>query len=176
MKKINVIDLDNTLIPYDSFRMYVIEQIKSGDIILIFLTLLRKVKFISSADYKKKVILYKQLKINIVDINNIVSKILNSLNQDILEMINKNTDDRTINILCSASPDVYVKKVAENFSWIGYGSFLQGKEFYHMWGENKLKFIERKYPSSKYTYNFAISDSKTDIELLERFKKMVLYK
>ena len=38
-----------------------------------------------------------------------------------------------------------------------------------MYGENKEKFIKREYPMDKYIYNYAISDSISDLSLLRLF-------
>jgi phosphoserine phosphatase len=176
MKKINVIDLDKTLIPYDSFRLYVINKIKSGNVRLAIAAVLRKLRFIQAEDFKKKALFNTQLLKKTEEIDKITSNILCSINEEVLEIIKENSDEDIINILCSASPDAYVKKVAEHFNWIGYGSYFNGIDFYHMWGENKLRFIESKYPSNKYIYNFAISDSESDLKLLKQFKKYELVK
>jgi len=176
MKKINVIDLDETLIPFDSFRFFVIEKIKSVDIKIIYLTLLRKLRLLSASGYKKKVILNTKLTDNSKEVDKIVSTILQSINNDVMEIIKNNSDNETTNILCSASPDIYVKKVAEYFGWKGFGSYIDGKNFYYMYGENKLEFIQNNYPSIKYIYNFAISDSESDLKLLKKFKEYKLVK
>jgi hypothetical protein len=176
MKKINVIDLDKTLIPYDSFRYYVMEKIRSGNIKILIFSVLRKLRLLSASEFKRKVILQTSLLINNKDLEQISLKILNSINSEVYDIIIENTDNETINILCSASPDAYVKKVAEHFNWIGYGSYFNGIDFCHMWGENKLRFIESNYPSNKYIYNFAISDSEIDLQLLKTFNKYKLLK
>ncbi len=176
MKKINVVDLDNTLIPFDSFRLYAINKIKSGNIGIIKYSILRKLRLISAADYKRSVLLHTKLLDNTEEIDRIMVNILNSINQNVLKIIDEHSDNETINILCSASPDAYVKKVAKHLHWIGYGSYFNDKDFYHMWGENKLQFIETRYPSSEYIYNFAISDTNCDLELLMMFKKYKIVK
>lgn len=176
MKKINVIDLDKTLIPYDSFRYYVVEKIKSGSIKILILSLLRKLKLLSSSEFKRRVVINTDLLNNSKDIDSILSNIISSIDKQVLDIVRKNSDKDTINVLCSASPDVYVKKVAEKFGWVGFGSFFNKEEFYHMWGDNKVKFIKEKYPSSEYIYNFSISDNENDLQLLEQFKKYHLVK
>lgn len=176
MKKINVIDLDKTLIPYDSFRYYVVEKIKSGNIKILIFSVLRKLRLLSLSEFKRRVVLQTNFFNNSKDIDKISSNILNSINSEVIDIVKDNTDKDTINVLCSASPDIYVKKVAEQFGWVGFGSFFNKEEFYHMWGENKLRFIESNYPSNKYIYNFAISDSESDLKLLKQFKKYELVK
>ena len=176
MKEINVIDLDKTLIPYDSFRLFVIGRIKSIDVKIMFLTLLRKLRFLSASKYKEKIILTTNLTDNSKEVDKIVSMILKSINKDILELIENNSNNETFNISCSASPDIYVKIIAEHFGWKGFGSYIEQENFYHMWGEKKLKFIYNNYPPNEYIYNFAISDSESDLQLLKQFKKYELKK
>jgi len=56
MKKINVIDLDKTMIPYDSFRKYIFIflQDKQFSLKIIYLVLLRKIRLLNMAEFKKK--------------------------------------------------------------------------------------------------------------------------
>lgn len=171
MKSINVIDLDKTLIPFDSFRYLVMSEMKSLNLKIIFLVIIRKIKFIKAKTFKKYVI--KALKLNINSKLNsaMVNLIMSSIDKKILEKIQYESDNNTINILCSASADSYVSEVAKHLGWKGYGSHTNEKVFYHMYGINKLKFIESIFPKSEYQYNFAISDSSSDLELLKKFKK-----
>jgi phosphoserine phosphatase len=176
MKKINVIDLDNTLIPFDSFRLYVINKIQSGNVRLAIAAGLRKFRIISAADFNKKAHLYTQILKSNEEIDKVAAYILRFINEEILKIIQENSEEGVINILCSASPDAYVKKVAEHFKWLGYGSYFKGIDFYYMWGENKLRFIKSMYPPNKFIYNFAISDSESDLNLLKQFKTFKLIK
>lgn len=176
MKKINVIDLDKTLIPFDSFHNYVLEKIKSGNSKVLIFSVMRKLRLLSASEFKKRVVLETDLFNNSKDIKIIIYNILGSINRQTLDMIRGNSDKDTINVLCSASPEVYVKKVAEYFGWVGFGSFFYGKKFYHMWGENKIRYIKEKYPLSEYVYNFAISDSESDRDLLKMFKSWKMFK
>jgi len=176
MKKINVIDLDNTLIPFDSFRYFVLEKIKSGNLTVFFYTFLRKLNLMSAGLYKYRIIHATKLEINKEALSNITNNILESLNNEKMYIIQENTDTNTENILCSASPDAYVKKVAEALGWEGYGSGDYENKFYHMYGQNKLKFLKTKFPQSEYAYNFAMSDSETDLELLKYFRKWHIVK
>ena len=143
MKKINVIDLDKTLIPFDSFRFYVFYKIRNGNLKVLFLTLLRKLRISSAESYKKNILSVTKLHSCEKDIDTIVKKIIDSINLNILSRIKENSADGTINILCSASPDIYVKKIAAYYNWEGFGSYFFEDEFYHMWGENKIKFIKK---------------------------------
>lgn len=176
MKRINVIDLDNTLIPFDSFRFFVLNKIRSGNVIAILYSILRKARFISTVNFKKGIILNTGLLNDTLTVNKIVSTALKSINPTIINMVKEHTNDNTINLLCSASPDVYVKKIAEHLNWTGCGSSINGKNFFHLWGQNKLKYIKTNFPQTDYLYNFAISDNESDIELLKKFRIWKLIK
>jgi phosphoserine phosphatase len=171
MKSINVIDLDKTLIPFDSFRYLVVDEMKAFNIKVILLVAVRKLKLIKAKTFKNHLIKTLKLDTNTKLNRKMVDLINSSIDREILEEINQESDDNTINILCSASADSYVKDVAKHLGWEGYGSFTNEGNFYHMYGENKLKFIEENFPKSNYNYNFAISDSSSDLDLLKIFKK-----
>ena len=176
MKKINVIDLDKTLIPFDSFRYLVISEMKAFNLNIILLVIIRKIKLIKAGTFKKLVIKAIKLNTNSNINRKIVNLVNNSIEQKILEKIKDESDNNTINILCSASADSYVSIVAKSLGWEGYGSYTNKEDFYHMYGVNKLKFIEAKFPMSEYQYNFSISDSISDLELLKKFQKYELKK
>jgi phosphoserine phosphatase len=171
MKSINVIDLDKTLIPFDSFRYLIIHELKRLNLKIISLVILKKVGFISSKRLKDLVLRVLKLDKNIKLKDKIVELINNSIDREVLEKVKRESDKDTINILCSASSNSYIKEVAKNLKWVGYGSYVKEDNFYHMYGINKLKFIKSKFPKTKYRYNFAISDNINDLVLLEEFKK-----
>ncbi len=174
MKSINVIDLDKTLIPFDSFRYLVISEIKSLNLKVIFLVFIRKLRLIKASIFKKCVIEALKLDTNSRLNTKVVDLIIISIDNNILKKIQYESSNNTLNILCSASANSYVLEVADRLGWEGYGSYRDKKVFYHMYGENKLKFIESKFPKDKYQYNFAISDSSSDLKLLKKFQKYEL--
>ena len=172
MKSINVIDLDKTLIAFDSFRYLVIDELKSLNLKIALLVTVRRLRLIDASRFKKGVIEALKLDSNSRLNSKMADLIVSSIDKKILEKIEKESSATTINILCSASANSYVKEVAKRLGWVGYGSYIdENNLFYHMYGANKLKFIESKYPNSKYRYNFAISDSKSDLEMLKRFER-----
>lgn len=179
--KINVIDLDGTLIPYDSFRKYVYHFLfnRSAVIPIAILILLRVTRSIGLCTFKKhvmgisrKVPFYSQ---NLVEFSD---HVLRELDQNILLQIKRHTDDKTINVLCSASPEDYVSLIASKLNWQFIASKLdqQSSEFLHMHGANKLSAIQKKYPAGVYVYNFAISDSESDAGLIDKFQYKILKK
>lgn len=173
--KINVIDFDCTLIAYDSFRKLILQEIKHVNILIIFLTFFRKIKLISSTNYKKIIYICLKNKFNkkyFVD----YARILNShIDNNIISLVNTKTDPDTVNVLLSASPDLYVKEIIKILKWHGSGShFNKEGEFVHMYKEEKIKWLDKKYNKNNYEYNFAISDSVNDQKLLSLFKESVL--
>ena len=179
--RINVIDLDGTLIPYDSFRKYVYHFLvkRSAFIHIAILILLRLTRSISPAIFKKHVV-KKSRKVpsysqNLVEFSNCV---IRDFDQKIVLQIKEHTDDKTINVLCSASPEDYVSLIASKLNWQFIASKLdqQSSEFLHMHGANKLSAIQKKYPAGVYVYNFAISDSESDAGLIDKFQYKILKK
>jgi hypothetical protein len=45
-----------------------------------------------------------------------------------------------------------------------------------MYKEKKVEMLQKNYPADKFEYNFAISDSDKDKQLLNKFNKHILYK
>jgi len=179
MKKIiNVIDLDNTLVPFDSFRKLVFQQIFQCNIRIVIILFLRVSRLMSADNFKKGVIDILETRPSTSKIyTNFAEIILKDFNYDVFSLVKTNSKkDETINILCSASPDKYVQIVANKLGWIGFGSGYYDSNFINMHGENKERFIRRKYPMDKYIYNFAISDSKSDMGLLKLFDNYKLLK
>lgn len=175
--KINVVDLDKTLIPFDSFRLLLINYLKhqNGITYLSLLVFLRKLRLISSVKFKSIVLRHIRISNSYeLLINNLMETILPSINSQILNEVNSETDSNTINVLVSASPVDYVSEIAKNLGWDFIASDFENGEFIHCYGIEKLRLVEKHYPLSDYSYNFAISDALSDIELLKRFKKFRL--
>lgn len=177
-RKINVIDLDNTLIPFDSFRRLVLQQISKFNIGIAFIAILRLIRVISGSEFKKRIIIIIEYHNKSKIYKQFSDFIIQSINKSLLEKLRKITEEKySINILCSASPNGYVRLVAEKLGWIGCGSYLynDNNDFYHMHGKNKKEFIKRKFPEDRYLYNYAISDNESDLGLLKMFREWELY-
>ena len=178
MKKINLIDLDFTLIGYDSFRKYVLYFMFSDPATFakyIYWIFQRYSKLISRADLFSKMILearkrnsYRQRMEEFAELA------LKNIDPKVLDFIKMHTDKNSLDVLCSASPDDYVKIIASKLNWESLGSYFnEDGEFVHLWGIGKKTGVEKKYPKTEFEYNFAISDN--DLELLKSFKKYKLY-
>lgn len=173
-KKINVIDLDSTLLPHNSLIYYVLLFLKNKRCFLPVLFHLEqritgnitKEEFLKNimstarktTNYEKKV---KKFGLTLYD----------DIRKPMLRFIMQNTDEFTINILCTASPEDYVKYLCEKLRWPYISSTLNKNDenFIHMFGHNKVIAVQKMYPKQKYTYNLAMSDNISDRELLKLF-------
>jgi len=119
-KKINVIDLDSTLLPHNSLIYYVLLFMKNRRCFLLLLFYLeqRITGKITKEEFLKKILITVR---KTTQYEKKVKKFGLSLYDDIrkpmLRFILENTDEFTINILCTASPEDYVKYLCEKLGW-----------------------------------------------------------
>ncbi len=171
-RKINVIDLDRTLITVDSFRYLILRNINIKLIILCFLRIFRILsadEFASKATRALKAVLKDSVRME-----KIVNFLKSKVNNEVLELIRSKTDEKTLNIIISSSPEVYVKKFAQELGFEGIGSKFENEKFFRCYGSNKLQALGNLYPEGIFEYNLAISDSESDLSLLKRFKEGIL--
>ena len=172
MKSVNVVDLDKTLINYDSFRRLIFRELKRPDFYLLLITAIRVFRLISSESYKRKVIIYFKQNFDTKYFEAYANFLFKDINNEIFNMVKKETSINTTNVLLSASPDFYVKFLAQKLSWVGKGSYFnENGKFIHMYGLNKKSWMEKNFDPKKYIYNFSISDSSSDDDLLSLFFK-----
>ncbi|HSW54556.1 MAG TPA: haloacid dehalogenase-like hydrolase [Ignavibacteriaceae bacterium] len=176
-ENIVVVDLDNTLLNVDSFNLLLTVQLKKSFIKVMFLRVLRKLRILNPASYKYYVVRYIYNCLSNAEKHSFVEKLSLHLNEDLFHEINsKYKNDCQIMIL-SASPDEYVKPFANKLGWHGFGSYydqLLGK-YFHLHSKGKREFILEHFPKDKFNYVYAISDSKTDLDLLKHFNKYNLF-
>jgi len=173
-KKINVIDLDSTLLPYNSLIHFALLFMKKRRCFLpLVLYLTQRITGkITRDEYLKKVLITAR---KTTHYEKKVKKFGLSLYDDIrkpmLRFISENTDESTMNILCTASPEDYVKYLCEKLGWPYISSTLDSHDenFIHMFGHNKVIAVQKMYPKQDYTYNLAMSDNMSDRELLKLF-------
>ncbi len=173
---VNVIDLDNTLIPYDSFRLLVINEIKKINLTIISLTLLRILKINSSKVFKEKITRFFHDNKYEIFFKEFSDKLYIDVDKRVLKLINEHTKESTINILLSASPNFFVKHLIKRLNWQGSGSYIENDKFVHLYGENKIIWLTRFYKPEIFHFNFAISDSSSDNDLLVLFQERIKWK
>ena len=169
MKKLYVYDFDKTLVPYDSFRRYLLCLLRYKPIYISILLLLRKMRLIGSKQLKYKVT-------NIVDSSNLLMNVTKRFAYSILKDIcwpDNHADDAT-RLIITASPMVYMKYIAEELQCKLLCSSYIGDIYNEMYGETKGKYLHEYYPVSKYQYTYAISDSKSDECWMQEFNNYEL--
>jgi phosphoserine phosphatase len=176
MQKINVVDLDGTLLPYDSFRRLAKSQLKKMNGYLWITTMLRVLRIISGYRYKKLCTQYWKRKFSILFFERYAKSLYDDIDREVLQTVHSKTDANTTNIILSASPDCYVKKIILLLGWQGSGSYFEGQNFIHLYGQEKIKWLQSHYPQHTFTYHFAISDSPSDDALRALFKESLLWK
>lgn len=168
MKVLNVVDLDKTLVSVDSFRYLIFSNLNFK---LLVLVILRKLKIISRDEFAKRA--HRILNYLLLDeeaINKFVHFLTTKINKFVLQEVKNRSGAGQITIILSASPEEYVSRLANQLGFLGIGSHWQGERYFHCFGMNKIKYIKEKFPRKEYIYNFAISDSKQDEQLLHLFK------
>ncbi len=173
-KKINVIDLDSTLLPHNSLIYYVLLFMKNKRCFLPVLFHLeqRITGKITKDEFLKKIMITARKTTNYEKkVKRFGLSLYDDIRKPMLRFIMQNTDEFTINILCTASPEDYVKYLCEKLGWPYISSTLDKNDenFIHMFGHNKIIAVKKMYPKQKYTYNLAMSDNESDRGLLKLF-------
>ena len=168
-----VVDFDRTLIKCDSVKL-LIKKMKKPK--LYYYGLLRKLRLLTKSKFAEKVtnFFFSYTENNGIDkINEIL---LPMINDKVLSHINNFKKTNSEIIILSASPNCYIKSISSKMGFKGFGSNIMDNSFHYMYHKNKIKFILVNYPASEYVYQYAISDHKSDIELLCKFNRKFLVK
>lgn len=159
-------DFDKTLIPYDSFRRYLLHLLPLRPIRIGGLLVMRKMGFISSSRMKAY-----------------ITKIVNtspSLQRDAKHFAHSIVYDVQIPaiaskdakvLLISASPSVYMKYIAEDLSYDLLCSDMNGEHYNELYGEAKALALHTYYPTSEYEYVYAESDNEIDLCWMRDFNE-----
>ena len=142
---------------------------------IIYLSFLRIVGLIDKLTFKKKIYLITYNFNNYdIEMELFAKELINSIDNNIIDIINKNSNNKVLNILVTASYRSYAKHIADFMGWDCIASDLNRGRFIHVYGLEKINYLIKKYPLEEYKYNFCISDSTSDIELLNKFEKSEL--
>ena len=180
-KKINVIDLDKTLLPYNSFTRFVLYFIRNWRLFfpILFLSFLRIIGLLSRSSFKKRFLLLIRKSLNYEkNLKDFSLMLYKDIKKNVMQFIQKNSDENTINILCTSSPEDYAIYLSKKIGWICLSSSLDNCSgfFNHLYGPNKITVLTQCFNPDLYFYNIAISDSKTDLNLLRLFDKAFIIK
>ena len=172
MRSLNVIDLDGTLIGYDSFRLLVYEYLRPS---LVVTALLRRLGVLTRRAAAARLMMgLRAVLADQVLMRAYALRVKADVRQDLLERVRLHTDADTTNLLLSASPHAYVAPLAESLGFEGVGSRWQTGRFFHCYGRNKLCFVRGRFPQQEYEYRYAVSDRSADLALLRCFEHFEL--
>ena len=164
-------DFDKTLVPYDSFRRYLIHLLWLRPMSVGTMLLLRKLRLISGLALKARItrIVCRSKGLQ-RDARRFAIRIIYDM-----QLPTAAPKDAKV-LLISASPAIYMKHIAESLGWELMCSDFVGDEYLEMYGENKLKALEEKFPKKAYEYMFAASDSESDLCWMREFKEYKIVK
>ena len=173
MKQLNVIDLDSTLLPYDSLSAWVRRFRSKRDTALAFFwwSALRRLGLMNRSDFLRLVLVRaRNAKGYEAFTREFALDLVRDLDPKVQERIRTHSDPDTVNVLCSASPEDYVGLVAEALGWDYRASgFRESGEWEHVYGLQKAILIQRDFPREHFQYHYAIADSESDWPLLDLF-------
>lgn len=173
MRRINVIDLDGTLLPYDSLSRWIrhFKQAEGLTSPLRFWGLLFRLGWMSRSTFVRRCVDHLRSREDYRDFNrSFANQLIRDLDSDILQRVSEQSNEKTLNILCSASPEDYVKHIADQLGWICRASgYRSDGKWQLMHGEEKLRCIRKEFPSREFEYHLALADDDSDQPLLDAF-------
>jgi phosphoserine phosphatase len=175
-KKLNVIDLDNTLLPYNSWAKFVMVFLSNWRCFfpIIFFSLLRGFGLLSRGMYQKSLLkIMRKARAYEATAKTFGEALYQDVRMPLVHFIQENTDEATVNVLCTASPEDYVEYLSKKLGWQYISSALDKDSihFIHMFRERKIAAIQQEYPREEFDYHLAMSDDRGDLGLLKLFEK-----
>lgn len=169
MQRLNVIDLDHTLLSIDSFRFFIL---KHGGARLFMPLARRLLKRTDAAAFAQEMCAALQDKLeDAALVEGFARNLRTKINHAVWEHIQAETFKDDVTVLVSASPEEYVSKFAELLGFaVGFGTRGRGETFFHCRASNKIACVQNTYSPDAYEYHFSISDSRDDLDLLRLFK------
>lgn len=172
MRYLNVLDLDGTLLPYDSFRLLLRRNLNAR---IAVIAALRRTKLLSR---RRAAELFVHAIAPLLEderrMRTFLDDLVADVRVDVLSRVKTHTDQNTTNLLLSSSPEQYVAPLAAQLGFVGAGSRSAYGAFFHCFGPNKLVFLAERFPRSLYEYRFAVSDHPSDLPLLRCFQRYEL--
>ena len=168
-----IFDLDDTLIRGDSFRRLLMSRVwRSPQLAILMiarkLNLVDRTKFAGSAH---------RIVAASFDLDRIVLDAMNRLNVDVLDTVKAHKEKGDLVVLISASPDEYVSRIGDALGFDhAKGSHWVAADYTHLHGHQKIRYLEQNFSQDDFDWVYAVSDSITDIPLLQKCKNSLLYK
>lgn len=166
MKELVAYDFDKTLIPYDSFRRYLLHLLRLSPVRIGALLLLRKVRILSAAQLKERVT-------RMVDHSAALTRETKHFAQRLIYDLQmpEHTTKCGVALIISASPMVYMRYVAKIIGCeLLCSNYMDGR-YVEMYGTTKAEALHVHYPQTEYAWAYALSDSESDLCWLKEFKQ-----
>lgn len=171
MKKIAVFDLDGTLLSTDSFRLLVMSNLLSSPALLGWACaratrIVGRKKFVEAAHRALRPALSKPA---------YREKFIQSLHAfvqpKILDQAQQFQSEDVTTVLLSASPHDYVSELGKALGFQhAFGSNWADGRYVHLYGEEKVRFLEQTLPKHQWIWHYSAADSESDKPLLSRFE------
>lgn len=166
MKILYAYDFDGTMIPYDSFRRYLWHLMKLKPVRIGWLLMLRKMRLLSAERLKERVTrMVTHSETLKQDAKRFAKRIVYDVQMPVI------APKESIVLIISASPDVYMRYVAEALACELLSSSMQDGTYVEMYGETKKTWIKQLYPKAEYVWTYAASDSASDECWMKEFKQ-----
>lgn len=165
MKQLYAYDFDKTLVPYDSYNRYLKHLLLLRPMTIGGLLVLRKMRIISSLKLKQYVtkIVSRSKKLT-DDARRFADKVM-------IDVQIPKIEQRSVMLIISASPKVYMHYIAEQLDCELICSDYIDNQYVEMYGETKAKYLLQYFPQSEYAYQYAMSDSESDICWMKEFEQ-----
>ncbi|HXH20255.1 MAG TPA: HAD family hydrolase [Chitinophagales bacterium] len=169
--------MDETLLPYDSMRKFYALwwQRTSCFLPLTMLAIQRKLHLKNRKHFVEKFLKEAGAQPDFEKVSREFGKtLIRDLSGAVIKKVEAQTDTATINVLCTSSPECYSCMISEHLGWALVGSKFENGTFIHNYGERKAENILKKFPKEAHHYNFSISNSESDLPLLNLFSRFEL--
>lgn len=171
MKELVAYDFDKTLIPYDSFRRYLMHLLRLRPVRIGALLLLRKVRILSAAQLKERVT-------HMVEHSAALTRETKHFAQRLiydLQMPERTTKGGVV-LIISASPKIYMHYVAEIIGCDLMCSDYMSGWYVEMYGTTKAEALHAHYSQTEYAWTYALSDSESDLCWMKEFENFEFVK
>lgn len=180
IRKAVIVDFDGTLVKVNSFEKffkqlfkYWIMNLKIGlSLYLLFLILIRKMRFIEHSDLKRKTLQYVQNKDLCIFIERFAQNLTSDINTNVVDIIQNYRNKGYAIHLCTAAPKLYIEKFVNFFSFkfddiVCTDSPRKEMDWKENLGEHKRETTNRLLQKRSEKLEVLLTDSHDDIPLLK---------
>ena len=176
MKKLFVLDFDKTLIPYDSWNLFLRKVFRKSPLRIGVVLFFRALGLISRKEMKRRI---TDVVTNGDGWKSFSREFVRGMAKDIQfpSQLLEGGDDRQVVVL-TASPMCYMCYLNEflDFECVVAGSDYFDDKYTEMRGEQKCRYLHSFFPPEQYKYEYALSDSDSDMVWMKEFEHYELKK